>query len=722
PVLLSAVIAATLLAAWPASAQVGADFARCRSSIAKAYGKFIKATTKTIARCHKERDRDVALAATDCNDAGTVFAMDDHARARTKLVDAVSRACEAQDSLLTAANVGGGREFYVSCPVPSCAGVTDPLDTMAEVGGCLACLAESTTAAAAADTLGSPDPAALDANERRCRGAIAKGYAKYFSTGLKSESACQKDRDEEGNDALDACTNTMAGDPKGRTARALAQAAAGLDKTCTTPLADIDGCSAVDVDSLKTCTAAAWSAAEDVAFTGIYELPALGCPAAIRVTVLAGCSTEGSAAGTCSSGFETATTLSLGWKGGSHGIDLPDSVTLAIDLTCPGSEIGSCGTCTSTGVSEDSPQAAAFTRCVGDPSIECSNPFGTDPACNGLSGGACRPFLGPPLNVAGGGVPLCTLTSLGSDIVDATVDPDAGAADVSLETRARVHLGASQTRPCPYCRDDITAQDGQTDGTCFGGPRDGMPCDVQGFDLTFAPVDDELAPTSGVSLDCPPSPGLNISGTGLATTLPLTTGTSTKSAEDACEAPNELLDCFCGVCSGNKAVSCNNDTECSLLALGSCESGSSAGGAERKPNNCTDGICYPVPGQADRGVCSSDIAMVPTEDAYCSGVRFASGKPILSCAINADCNSWVTGSIDPDDWVCPSDDCGTCTEVVTRSCFLDPIEISGEADPVSPQLAATFCVPTTSGSGVNAAIGLPGPGVIRADTRIELRY
>ncbi|MFN2375335.1 MAG: hypothetical protein ABR538_02285 [Candidatus Binatia bacterium] len=35
-------------------------------------------------------------------------------------------------------------------------------------------------------------------------------------------------------------------------------------------------------------------------------------------------------------------------------------------------------------------------------------------------------------------------------------------------------------------------------GTCFGGPRDGMPCDIQGFDLTFAPVDDELAPTSGV--------------------------------------------------------------------------------------------------------------------------------------------------------------------------------------------------------------------------------
>jgi len=713
------VAAAALMAAQPASAQLAAGSVECRAGIAKAYAKLLKTANQAVAACHKARDKGSEPAATDCNDLATADLKGKYPAAVTKFVDAVAGACEGQDDVLTAASDGAGREYYVSCPVDPCTDVAGVLDSMAEVGACLACVAADVAGDVGAATLGSPDPTGLDADERRCRGAIAKGYGRYLAAAFKGETSCQLDQDEAGNDALETCRSSLAGDPKGRAASALSKAAAGLDKACVTALTDLDGCSAVDVDSLKTCTAAAWSGAEDDAFVSGYELPALVCPAAIRATIHAGCGTEASEAGSCDSGFESATVLSQGWNGQGHGMDVTDAFTLAVDVSCAGSDAGSCGICTTTGVSDDNPQHASFTRCLDDPSVPCSNPFGMDPACNGGSGGPCKYFLGPPLNDLASGTPLCTLNVLQADIVGATMDAETGAADLTLELRSIVYTGVSVSRPCPYCRNDATPQDGQADGTCFDGPRDGEPCDVQGFDLTFAPVDDVLGPTSGVSLDCPPHPGSNSSGSGLAITLPLTTGTSTKGADDACEFPNESLDCFCGLCSGDATVSCSNDADCSTLGLGNC---GSAPGIDRKPNNCTDGICYPVPGQSDRGACSSDVAMTPDQDSFCSGVLRANGSGTLHCGTNADCSAYVTGSTNPDHWVCPSDDCGTCSVSTVRSCFLDPIEISGSPDPANPTLAATFCLQTLSSAGKNASRGYPGPGSIRVETSIEPRY
>jgi len=52
------------------------------------------------------------------------------------------------------------------------------------------------------------------------------------------------------------------------------------------------------------------------------------------------------------------------------------------------------------------------------------------------------------------------------------------------------------------------------------------------------------------------------------------------------------------------------------------------------------------------------------DESFCDGMLFAHGTPFLPCLTNADCEA-----IDP---ACHGD-CGECTLVKRRSCFLDPI-------------------------------------------------
>lgn len=736
----SGIVAATiaaLLTPLPASAQLSDAAVACRATIAKEYGKLLKTAMKTVAGCHKARNKDVALVATDCNDIVEADLKNKYPGAVTKASAKVTEACAGLDALLTSANVGGGKEYYISCPVMPCFGVTDEITTIAELGACLGCAAGGIASDTGSATLGLPDPANLDKDEQKCHAAIAKGYAKYLSTSHKTETGCQGDEDEGGNNTL---TDCIGFDPKGKVAGSLTKAGEGLVKKCTTPVTDLDGCSAVDLPALTACTAAAWESAADDAFTTTYEMEATGCPTSIRTTIRGGCSTQGTVtnADGCSVGVETGTVLSVGWKGLAHGIDITDNYTVAVDVTCPGTEKGSCGTCTSTGISYDNPQAQSFTRCIDDSSRECDEPFLNDlddcGVCAGgvnvgnscvadidcpastCTAGACRYFLGPPLNVSAGGTPTCTLNVINSDIIGGTGDPDLGTAEFEIDLRAVVHLGVSQTRPCPYCRNDTTPQDGVRNGTCLGGIREGLACDVQGFDLTFANPGQLDAPSAGTSLDCPLASGANISGTGLAITLPLTTGSSIKDAEDPCESPNGSLDCFCGVCTGDPTVSCNSDTECSNLALGFCGPGNPPG-VDRKPNNCTDGTCFDL-GDTDRGGCLG----TPDVDLFCNGVLLANGKGIISCGVDADCDTYETGMPNQDAWVCPNDDCGTCTADSLRSCFLDPIELTGSPDPTNPILVGTFCLPPSSNGSVNNSAGSPGPGAVQTDAVIELRY
>jgi hypothetical protein len=535
----------------------------------------------------------------------------------------------------------------------------------------------------------------MSKDDKKCAQTVAKGYSKYLASILKSRTKCQDGEDKGGATMLDpTCQSSNDPDGKGKIAKALSKAESLLDKKCppATNLTNVGSCATTDLTDLKACLAAATDAADTVAFPPHYELEATVCPIALDSTLRAGV------------GFDlstSATNLESGWNGIGHNQDLVDRYTLSASLTCAGGT-PPCGTCTIDGIDPAGPQYDAFARCREDTAIPCSNPFGTDGVCPGTQD--CAYFTGPPLPASSSNVPVCIVTRMASDLTG-TIDPATGEAEQSLDVRAVVHLGINLTKPCPRCEGDTTAQDDSKDGTCSGGLHDGQACDVQGFNSTFAIG-------SGVSLDCPPSTDQNISGSGLALDIPLTTGTVSLPFGAPCDFPLTALACACGMCSGDTTMTCASNTDCSMAGAGTCTS--NGGGASRVPNGCSSfATCMAVGG--NKAECTGGVGDDIVH--YCDGQLRASGKGLITCDTNADCDvvSSVCGDGSPGS-------CGDCTQDENRACFLDPIVAEGVADPSSPVLAGVFCTPPTNNVGVNGASGLPGPSRALIQNDLSFRY
>jgi len=354
-----------------------------------------------------------------------------------------------------------------------------------------------------------------------------------------------------------------------------------------------------------------------------------------------------------------------------------------------------CGNCTINGVTDAGGQYQAFVRCESNPTVECAVPFTTDPACPGS--GSCGYYLGPPYPASASNTPVCILNSLISDITGSVDIDSSGEQQTTLQARAVVHSGISQTKPCPLCVGDLTPRDGISEGSCDGGTRDGLPCDVQGFDATFAPGE-------GLSLDCVPSLGQNISGSGLALNLALTTQSSAMPFGTKCDFPLGSLDCACAVCSGDTSLPCNADADCAAVGAGTCSV--PGGGANRQPNACADVVAGCVATTGNQAECSGGPNI-----AFCDGVFRANGKPFLTCLSDADC-----GAIDAACGDGSPGSCGNCTISQARPCFLNPIVANGSPSISDPVLVSTFCIPPTGSSGVNGATGLPGPA------RVAIQY
>src|SRR6185503_2396668 len=91
---------------------------------------------------------------------------------------------------------------------------------------------------------------------------------------------------------------------------------------------------------------------------------------------------------------------------------------------------------------------------------------------------------------------------------------------------------------------DPTPNDGNRGGRCYLGANDGLTCDGNAPNTTFN------APQGSYhSLDCFPTPGKNVSGSGLAINLTQTTGSVSLSSALPC-GTGGLLSCPCGMCSG----------------------------------------------------------------------------------------------------------------------------------------------------------------------------
>jgi hypothetical protein len=413
-----------------------------------------------------------------------------------------------------------------------------------------------------------------------------------------------------------------------------------------------------------------------------------------------------------------------------------------------------CGNCEITGVAATGSSYESFTRCLGDTAIPCASAFvnglpATDPACP--SPGVCAYYLGPPLPVSAALNPVCSLLRISADITG-TANPEDGSTEFTTDLLSKVFLGIGQTQPCPVCVGDPIPGDGLTDpavclsfcsvtgGTCvldkdcpgfdpdmnpatppeelcepngscgvcdYGNRNDAdlhnrQPCDVQGFQGTFANDDSGL----GLSLDCPPADGKNISGVGLSVPIDFTTGTASLPFETNCDPPfppPPAFVCACGVCSIDTAKPCVNNGDC-LVGEGTCTSNGGGQAADRRPNQCSNLTCTDIGG--GRGECT---AAGPGDTlTYCDGQLRASGQGYITCSDNVDC-----GSFDP---ICSGGDCGDCTLARTRPCFVDPIVMTGSPDADAPLLAGTFCLPPTTNNAINATTGNPGPGRVRTQS------
>jgi hypothetical protein len=681
----------------------------CRQTIAKGFSKLAATANKTIAGCHKSRNKLKIGAGTDCNDLVAADLKGKVAKAAAKLTAGVAKKCpESGDKAISGDFVGS----YLSCPEPcgTDLALSNPLADSTDLGSCLACLGGDVSEGYNGLVMGSPDPLALSKEDSGCASAVAKGYGKLVATMVKDRTGCQKGADKTGDGDTIVCSTS---DAKGKIAKALGKAVAGLDKKCpAADLVNVASCATDSMPNLKTCLEIESNAMADELFAASYALAATICPTGVDNTLLAGVAPGGTIG---------RSSLKTGWTGVGHSADLPHGYKTRLNVDCGVGASPPCGDCTVTGAKRtgdaaynlrcraDRKQVCTITtgQCADDTLISCSNGFGLDvacpgsgfcvaidPACPGV--GNCDIILSPPLPLSAGSVPVCVVSRLATDY-SGTVNNESGSANIAITLRSSVYTGINVTQPCPICVGDVTFDDGVKDGTCSGGPGDGLSCDAHGEDATFGVV----------SIDCPPDPLADITGQGLIINLEATTGAATLAYENTCEAPLNAYQCACGVCSGDGTYPCRNNTECSDAGLGACTSFGQ--GTARKPNGCSDAVCSPDPANPGMGICLAGPSVT-----NCDGAVKANGDGYIGCDTDFDCSSL--------DEVCPGGDCGNCTLTEDRSCFLDPIVLSGVPDPDNPLLATTFCVPPASSVSVNNASGLPGAGRVLLDSLPERTY
>ena len=651
---------------------------KCRSTIAKGMTKAVTLGQKVINKCHKDRDKNGT--AIDCNllDGSNADAKGKFAKAQAKLTAGIQKTCTdsgIDDDVL---------DEYVSCPEP-CAtdtGLPNPLGSYSRLGQCLACVAREEAEELGLAVMGLP-AAPLGSSEQACRIAIGKFYGKYLKIQLKDRSKCQSSAEKKG--ALHfADTGCADADTKGKIAAMLLTAESAVSESCAAAnLAALDSCANTNLADLKACLESEHDVTGDESLNRSYHLPATICPVGITTYTIAGAPVAGGPLG--------ETHLDSGWNGVGHGQDIVHNYATSVSVECT-NESPPCGTCSVNGLDPAGEQYAAFTRCAQDPTIVCSNPFGIDAVCPGTQ--ECVYFLGPPAPLSASNTPTCGLFRLEDDITG-TYDPDTGDFEQSISLRAVIHTGIALNKPCPVCAGDPVAKDGLKQGTCQGGTRNGLGCDVQGFDATFAAGE-------GLSLDCVPAPLQNITGQGLALNLDLTTASVSLPFNTNCDFPLNSELCACAVCSGDASQACNSDAECEATQSGSCSS--AGGGAARQPNACDDLTCTPIGG--DKGLC-----LAGPDVKACDSVIRANGSGYVLCESDSECQVGAIGF-----------DAGKCTDVQTRPCFLNPIAASGTPDPDQAVMVASFCVPPTSSTGVNSATGLPGPSRVTVELGIDRTY
>ena len=626
--------------------------ASCRATIQKNAGKLGQTTAKTLAGCVKN-----ALKAGSGN-CSTIAAADTGGKvvgAAGKVGPGIAKKCvDATNAAQLAA--------MANCPSPADAddagGATSGVDTFAEVSNC-----EITYNTKNLEPMWnyilSPNYAAISANPNAktisaCANAIAKGASGLWATVSKTRGKAQATIDK-GLPASYAYVSSTADD--GKINGSAAKLVDGMAKSCAgiTPSEfHLIGACDNTLTGAEACTISAVKKNASGA-TALAFAMAGNCPTTVKVVV------NGGAAG---GQVLTNTSLDTGWTGFGHNADVVDGFTSRVSLDCtPGGD--DCSNCNVTANCTE-----GNCRCANDPSISCSTPFVTSGACGA---NLCIVLFGPPLPLAAGGVATCVVNTIQTPFTG-QADVGTGESTTPILNIAKVHLGISQTQPCPTCSGSTIG----AAGTCSGGQRNRSACVTNAINTSFG----------NTSYDCPPTTALNITGAGLKVDLTLTDGAVSLPFADTCDSPLGAYNCACGACSLDPTKGCKVDADCT--GFGTCNN---AGGPPRQPNACSDLVCSNVGG---KGVCNAGPA-----DSFCDGALKTNGDGYIPCFTNGDCTPLGAGN---------------CSATTTnRPCYLNPITADGTPGQDGAELVSAFCsAPTASGS-VNAAGGLPGAGRVKLD-------
>jgi hypothetical protein len=322
-------------------------------------------------------------------------------------------------------------------------------------------------------------------------------------------------------------------------------------------------------------------------------------------------------------------------------------------------------------------------RCSNDTSIHCT----TNAACGA---GTCQFFFGSPLPLAAGGIASCVVSQWNGGITG-TFEQENGKSAGTASVLSRVYTGGNTIdQPCPVCNGADLPNDGNTNGLCNGGARNGLACDRNG---------ESPNPTWGyTSLDCPPNGGT------LVATLPVdlsnrndATVTKTLSASSPSCNGSPGNKCMCASCSLNSSIPCASDADCTAAAAGTC---TNTAGEPRKPNACLDDTTNVAPPQCiATAVAGEGACELGPVDLHCQIEKFR------SCSADTDCP--VTGDkcITENRACFPGYNGQVGNTISATGKFGTPHNHTGTST-----FASVFCVAPTSSSAVNSAGGLPGPG------------
>jgi hypothetical protein len=625
-----------VLTAAPAAAMTVHE-AKCRAQLSDSYEDVITAARRAVALCHRRRDKGALPASTNCNlpvvaDSAT---RGDIADAEAKFLKTLEAHCKDVPAVLAQ---------FVRCPsagrLVDDGGPTTGIDSFEELAQCLSVQLNDVFGRAAEKALGLPD-LPLDRDARKCHSAIARDLGVVIQKTFRHRSECQRAIDEGGGPVSLACAT----DPYGIVADIVSSFSSRIESRCATSAAMVDSC-ATTGSGIAECAMRELAARTAGGLSAMaWELKGT-CPGAMRLRF----------------DYDVhANDVDTGWSGFNHdSVPIGDYDAAQYALACD----EDCINC--TGASPSVP--ADHCRCDGDASVQC----GDDTDCAEV-GGTCTCYFAPPTHVSSI-APYCTMTPITSPMAG-SADLAAGTVSLDVEIRQRIGYGGGHITICPVC----------VSGLCDGGARDGLACTPDAVDPSFGDT----------SFDCPPQPGANLTGQGVAVRLSLSTEALSLPFHLPCDAPLSDLSCACSTCSLDNRIACNSDAECEDLGAGVCRTDGLHDGDARRPNSCSDHVCTSDPLDPGDGICAND-----PEDLFCDGFVQANGRGVLTCATDSDCESLAP--------LCPgglNGDCGSCSVAQPRECFLGPIE----AAPSEGTMAGGGCIPPTLKSTLDQAYGIPGP-------------